>query len=177
MTLVIKTTVPPLTLAEAARKAILAVDVDQPVANVLTMEQVVTRSVAERRLATLLLSLFAALALALAGIGLYGVMAFNVANRTREIGIRMALGAQANDVLGMVLKQGGSLVGVGVVIGLAGALGATRLMKTILFHTGSTDPLTYLVTPLVLASVALTACLIPARRAAKVDPMVALRHE
>lgn len=177
MTLVIKTAVEPTTLAEPARKAILGVDPDQPVAEIITMEQVLIRSVAERRLATMLLSLFAGLALVLAAVGLYGVMAFNVANRTREIGVRMALGAQAGDVLGLVLRQGGRLIGLGVIVGLAGAFGVTRLMSKLLFQIGAADPLTYLVTPLALAAVALLACFIPARRAARVDPMVALRSE
>ena len=125
----------------------------------------------------LLLSLFAALALVLAAVGLYGVMAFNVANRTREIGIRMALGAQAGDVLGLVLCQGGKLVGLGVVFGLGGAFGVTQLMKTLLFHIQPTDPATYLAAPLLLGLVSLLACWLPARRAARVDPMVALRYE
>lgn len=177
VTLVVKTAVQPLTLAEPVRKAILSVDSDQPVADVLTMAQVLARSVAERRLAMLLLSLFAVLALVLAGVGLYGVMAFNVVNHTREIGIRMALGARQDDVLGLVLKQGGSMVALGLVFGLAGAFGVTRLMKTLLFQVGATDFATYLATPLLLAIVALLACWLPARRAARVDPMVALRAE
>jgi len=176
MTLVIKTAVPPLTLAEPARKAVLSVDSDQPVADILTMEQILARNAAERRLAVLLLSLFAALALVLAAVGLYGVMAFNVANRTREIGIRMALGAQAGDVLGLVMRQGGKLVGLGVVFGLGGAFGATQLMKTLLFHIQPTDLATYLAAPLLLGFVSLLACWLPARRAARVDPMEALRE-
>jgi len=177
MTLVIKTEVPPLTLAEPARKAVLSVDSDQPVADILSMEQVLARNVAERRLAVLLLSLFAALALVLAAIGLYGVMTFNVANRTREIGIRISLGAQAGDVLGLVLRQGGKLVGLGVVFGLGGALGVTQLMSTLLFHVQPTDLATYLAAPLLLCLVSLLACWLPARRATKVDPMEALRCE
>jgi putative ABC transport system permease protein len=177
MTLVIKTTVPPLMLTEPARKAILSVDSDQPVADIFTMEQVLARNVAERRLAMLLLSLFAALALVLAVVGLYGVMAYNVANRTREIGIRMALGARAADVLGLVMRQGGSLVGLGVVFGLAGALGVTHMMARLLFQTNPIDLATYLATPLLLGLAGLVACWLPARRAAKVDPMEALRYE
>ena len=177
MTLVIKTEAPPLTLLESARKAILSVDSDQPVADILTMEQVLARNVAERRLAMLLLSLFAALALLLAAVGLYGVMAYNVANRTREIGIRMALGAQVADVLGLVLRQGGSLVGLGVVFGLAGALACTHLMTRLLFQVTPTDLATYLATPLLLGFAAFVACWLPARRAAKVEPTEALRCE
>src|SRR6185369_3805747 len=107
----------------------------------------------------------------------YGVMAFNVANRTREIGIRMSLGAQAGDVLGFVLRQAGKLVGLGVVFGLGGALGVTQLMTTLLFHVQPIDLATYLAAPLLLGLVSLLACWLPARRATKVDPMVALRCE
>ena len=177
MTLVVKTALEPMSLAGTVQKAVLSVDSDQPVADILSMDQVLARNVAERRLAVLLLGLFASLALALAAVGLYGVMAFNVANRTRDIGIRMALGAQARDVLGLVLRQGGRLVGLGVVLGLLGALGVTRLMTSLLFQVAPTDLVTYVATPLVLGWVAFVACWVPARRAARVDPMEALRYE
>lgn len=177
MSLIVKTAVAPESLAEAVRNRILSVDPDQPVAEILTMEQVLARTVAERRLAMLLLSLFAGLALVLAAIGLYGVMAFNVARRTREIGIRMALGAQAGDVLGLVLRQGGKLVGFGVVAGLTGAFAVTQLMRTLLFQIHPTDAVTYTATPLLLALVALLACWLPAHRASRLDPIAALRKD
>ncbi|MBL9137385.1 MAG: ABC transporter permease [Verrucomicrobiales bacterium] len=177
MSLVLKTAVAPQALAETARHRILSVDPDQPVAEILTMDQVLARTVAERRLAMLLLSLFAMLALVLAAIGLYGVMAFNVAHRTREIGIRMALGAQAGDVLGLVLRQGGKLVGFGVVAGLVGAFAATQLMRTLLFQVRPTDAVTYAATPLLLGLVALLACWLPAHRASRLDPIAALRKD
>ncbi len=164
-------------LTSAVRNAVLSVDPGQPIHNVKTMEQVVADSVSDRRLNTLLLSVFAAIALTLALIGVYSVMSYLVAQNTREIGIRVALGAQMRDVLRLVVGQGMVLVAIGVVIGIVLSFGLTRLMETLLFGVTSTDPLTFAVSPLIIGVVALVACLIPALRATKVDPMVALRHE
>jgi putative ABC transport system permease protein len=130
-----------------------------------------------RRSLTFLLSAFAFIAVMLAAIGLYGVMNYNVAQRTREIGLRVALGAQSSDVLRQVLRQGMTLVAIGIVIGILGAAAVTQLMKSLLFGTNANDPVTFIVVASVLWAVALMACYIPARRATKVDPMVALRYE
>jgi putative ABC transport system permease protein len=175
--LVVRTKIPPLNLADQIRKEILAVDPDQPVSNVRTLEQAVARSLATRRLALTLLGVFAGIALLLAGIGLYGVMAYSVAQRTQEIGIRMALGAMRRDVLGMVLRRGMSLTLLGVLMGLIGSMLLTRYMTAQLYEISPTDPLTLTSVALFLMGVALVACLIPARRATKIDPMEALRYE
>jgi putative ABC transport system permease protein len=175
--LVVKTEGDPLALAGTVRKTVWEVDRDQPVSNVRTMEDVLSGSIARQRFSTLLLGVFAGLALVLAAVGIYGVMSYSMAQRTREIGIRMALGAQKRDVLKLAVAQGLKLVAVGVVIGLAGALALTRLMTSLLFGVSATDPATLVTISLILVAVALLASYIPARRAAKVDPLIALRYE
>jgi ABC-type antimicrobial peptide transport system permease subunit len=141
------------------------------------MDHIISQSLAARRFAVILLAVFAALALVLAGIGIYGVISYIVGQRTHEIGIRMALGAQRSHVLKIVLGQGARLALLGVVIGLAAAAGLTRLMGTILYGVSATDPLTFAAVAMVLTLIALAACYLPARRAVRIDRLVALRHE
>ncbi|HKG48721.1 MAG TPA: ABC transporter permease [Pyrinomonadaceae bacterium] len=176
-TLVVRTAGDPRPLAPAIRDQVLAVDPNQPVYDVKTMAERVAVTLETRRFAVVLLSVFGALALVLAAIGLYGVLAFAVSQRTREIGIHMALGARARDVLLMVIRQGMSLVLVGVVIGVAGAFALTRTIRSLLFEIGPTDSLTFVLVSLLLAAVGFIACYVPARRATKVDPLIALRYE
>jgi len=159
------------------RAEIAALNKDQAVFNVRTMEQIVLQSVAPRRFSMTLLTVFAAVALALASIGIYGMMSYAVAQRTREIGLRMTLGAQRGNVLKLVIGQGMKLALAGVGLGLIASLMLTRTIKNLLFGVSATDPLTFLGITLLLTLVALLACWVPARRAAKVDPMVALRYE
>jgi putative ABC transport system permease protein len=175
--LAIRTSVDPLSLAAAARNEIHQVDPEQPVSNVRTMDQVLGEETASRRLGTSLLTIFAGLALLLATVGIYGVLAYFVVQHTQEIGLRMALGAQRGNILALVLKKGMILALIGVVIGLAIALTLTRLMGSLIYDVSTTDPLTYAVIAGVLLFVALLACYLPARRATKVDPMVALVYE
>jgi putative ABC transport system permease protein len=175
--LLVRTNSEPLNLVAPVRSQISALDKDQAVFNVRTMEQMLSQSVAARRFSMILLAVFAALALALAAVGIYGVIFYSVAQRTREVGIRMALGAQTMDVLKLVVRDGLRLVMIGVAFGLAGALMLTRLMTTLLFAVTPTDWFTYATVALGLVGVALLACYIPARRATKVDPLVALRYE
>jgi putative ABC transport system permease protein len=175
--LVVRTTGDPRPLAPAIREQVLSVDKYQPVYDVKTMDERVAATLDTRRFAMVLLGIFGGLALLLAAIGLYGVLAFAVSQRTREIGIHMALGAQARNVLAMVIKQGMSLVILGVVIGVGGAYAITRAMQSLLFGVSATDALTFVAVPLLLALVGFGACYIPARRATKVDPLVALRDE
>ncbi len=177
MSVVVRTLSDPTALAAAIRRETQAIDPAQPVFNIKTMETVIAESVSDRRLNMVLLGVFSGLALLLAVIGIYSVMSYTVTQSTRELGIRMALGAQARDVLKLVVGQGVTLAAVGLVIGLVAAFALTRLMATLLFGVGATDPLTFASVSALLIVVALLACAIPARRATKVDPMVTLRHE
>ena len=177
MYLTVRTKADPLTVVDSVRSAVRELDKDQPISSVNTMEELLARSLASRRFNLLLLTLFALTALMLATIGLYGVLTYSVAQRTHEIGIRMALGAQASDVLKLAIGRGIKLALLGVLIGAGGALVLTRFMKSLMFDVSGTDPLTFAATALLLIVVALVACYIPARRAAKVDPMVALHYE
>jgi putative ABC transport system permease protein len=174
---IVSTEVEPLSLAATVRKTVWEIDKDQPVSDISTMEDVLSESVARQRFSMLLLGIFAAVALALAAVGIYGVMSYSVAQRTREIGIRMALGAQGRDVLKLVIGQGMRLAFIGVTVGLIGAFALTRLMQSLLFGVSATDWLTFVVIAFLLAVVALLACYLPARRATKVDQMIALRYE
>jgi putative ABC transport system permease protein len=175
--LAVRTTGDPLSVAAAVRQAIWSVDRNQPVSNIRTMDEILSEEVAQRRIGMTLLAAFAALALLLASLGIYGVLSYSVAQRTHEIGIRMALGAGRKDVLQMALADGMRLAAAGVVIGLGASFALTRLMERLLFGVSASDPLTLGGVTLLLVAVALVACLIPARRATKVDPVVALRTE
>jgi len=167
----------PLALSSAAQGAVASVNKDIPLAYLRTMQDMVARSVLRHKFAMLLLSIFAGLAMLLAAIGLYGVMSYTVSQRTHEIGIRMALGAQRDDVLKLIVGQGMGLAGLGVAVGIAASLALTRLMSTLLFGVSARDPITFGALAALLAALALIANYVPARRAAKVDPMVALRNE
>ena len=167
----------PMSLVPAVRKEVNGIDPEQPVAAIRTMDEWVNRSTATPRYRTTLLGLFAAIAMILAATGIYGVMSYSVAQRTHEIGIRMALGARQGDVRRMVVGQGMLLVAVGLGIGLLTAFGVTRVMNTLLFQVTAKDPLTFLAVAGLLSIVAFVACFIPARRATKVDPLTALRYE
>ena len=167
--------VAPTSVSQAVRQALLSMQL--PAANVQTMEQMMLDSTAQTNFDLLLLSIFAGMALFLAAVGIFGVMSYTVRQRTREIGIRMALGASKGNVLRLLVGEGSVLTAIGVGIGIAGALGLTRLLSSLLYNIRPTDPLTFVIAALVLALVALLACYIPARRATKVDPMVALRYE
>jgi putative ABC transport system permease protein len=164
-------------LAPAIRNAIWSVDKDQPITRVATMDSLLAATAAERRFALILFEAFGLVALVLAAIGIYGVLSGNVTERRREIGIRLALGAQASVVLKLVLWQGLKLSVIGIALGLLGALALTSLLQSLLFGISATDPLTFVVIALLLLSVALSACWFPARRAMRVDPLVALRYE
>jgi putative ABC transport system permease protein len=177
MALVLRSTGDPLSLVSALRDAVQEIDPELPIYDVMTMKARLSHSVAGRRFNLSLLGGFATLALLLAGIGAYGVIGYMVSERTREIGIRMALGAQRRDVLSLVVGQGMGLALLGVGIGLGASLALSRVLQTLLFEIEPTDPLTFATAPLVLAAVVLIGCWLPARRAASVDPVEALRYE
>jgi putative ABC transport system permease protein len=177
MFVVVKTDGDPNRVVGAVRGAVWEIDKDQPIYDVRTLGERLDLTVAQPRFNTLLLTVFSALALVLAAVGLYGVMAYSVAERTRELGIRMALGAEPRDILKLVVKQSLILTVVGVGLGVAAALSLTRVMSSLLYDVSATDPVIFVGVSLLLALVALAACLVPARRATKVDPMAALRYE
>jgi putative ABC transport system permease protein len=177
MTVAVRTQGSPLGLSSAVRSQILAVDPDQPVAQIKTMEQYVDASTAQSRMSTILLIVFAALAAVLAGVGLYGVMAFSVAHRSHEIGVRMALGAGTPGVLKLIVTQAMAMATIGALIGAGGALGLTRLLSGLLYGTSATDPIVFGAVPLAVLAIALAACGLPALRATRIDPIVALRYE
>jgi putative ABC transport system permease protein len=167
----------PADLASALRAAVWGLDRQLAVAKIRTMDEVIRESTAPRRFNLFLLAAFAALAVVLAAIGIYGVISYSVAQRTHEFGIRIALGAEPGDVVRQVVGQGAILMGLGILVGIIGALGLSRLMSNMLYGVKPTDPLTFIIVSTVLTGVALLASYVPARRATKVDPMAALRHE
>jgi ABC-type antimicrobial peptide transport system permease subunit len=161
----------------AIRRIVAAIAPDVPVANVETMDDIIDRNVVDRRQQMILLGAFAALALVLASIGLYGVLSYAVTQRSREIGLRMALGATGSSVVRMVVRHGLLLTGIGIAIGLAGSWAATRSLKNLLYGVSATDPVTFAEVAALLTLIALAACWIPARRASQVDPITVLREE
>jgi putative ABC transport system permease protein len=177
MAFTLRTAGDPDSVVNSAREAIWSVDKNQPVIRVVSMEEAVKETMAIRRITMSLLALFGVAALSLACVGAYGVISQGVIQRTREIGVRMALGATRQNVLAMILREGARLALVGAAIGILLAFLLTRLMSSMLYGVSAHDPLTFLIIPALLFAVALAACLIPARRATKVNPMVALRYE
>jgi len=167
----------PAHLASALRGAVTALDANEATSAIRTMDDLISTSLAQPRFSTLLLGLFAAIALTLAAIGLYGVISYAVSQRTREIGVRMALGAGPRDIVRLVVGQGFRMTAIGLAIGLAGAFALTRLLSGLLFEVTPYDAASFAGLPLLLAAIALAACWIPARRAARVDPLISLRDE
>jgi ABC-type antimicrobial peptide transport system permease subunit len=175
--LALKTDVAPETVTRAVEEVIWRYDADQPITGVATMAEIVDRSIGSERFNMLLLGLLAGIALLLAVVGIYGVIAYVVSQRTREIGIRIAMGARGGDVARLVLKQGLGAVLLGIVIGFAGALASTRLLTGLVYGVSTTDPVTFVAVSLLLALISALAIALPARRASRVDPLVALRYE
>ncbi|MGH9311201.1 MAG: FtsX-like permease family protein, partial [Vicinamibacterales bacterium] len=177
MTLYVRTSVPPASIIAAVRREIQALEANLPVPNIETVAESLGTSLYAPRMGAWLLGVFGGLAVLLAAVGIYGVLSFSTARRTREMGIRLALGAEMRDVFLLVLRDGMLLVLVGITIGIAGALAAGRSVTSFLYGVTPTDPRTFAATALILSAVALAACAIPARRAMRVDPIVALRQE
>ena len=175
--IVVRTAADPAALASAVREEIRKFDPNLPISHLLTMEQLLADSLSQQRFLTLLLGIFAALALLLSAVGIYGVLSYTVGERTNEIGIRMALGAAQTDVLAMVIGQGAKLAVIGVAIGIAGGLAVTRLLSTLLFGVSAKDPVVFCAVAVLLLGVAVAACYVPARRAMQIDPLAALRYE
>ena len=177
MSLVIRTHDDPATLVPAIRKAIWSVDKDQPIVRVTTMDRLLAASESERHFALIVFEVFALVGLVLAATGIYGVLSGSVTERTREIGVRAALGASRGDILALVIRQGMTLTGLGVAIGLTGAVAASRALITLLFGVSRLDPTTYVGVVTLLLGVSAVACWVPAWRAARVDPSITLRAE
>ena len=177
MQVVVRTTGDPVIAASTVRQDVARIDAEQPISDVRTMDDRIGRSLAARRFNMILLAVFASLALTLAGIGIYGIVAYAVTERTHEIGVRLALGAQRRDVMAMIVAQGMAMAAAGVAVGVVSALLLTRLMTSLLFGVSAADPVTFAAIPLLLAAVAFVACYVPARRGTRVDPLVALRTE
>jgi putative ABC transport system permease protein len=177
MTLVVRTSVDPASVTGAIRQAVLEIEKDQPISESKTLEQLFSESVSRQRFAMLLLAVFAGIAMVLAAVGIYGVLSYSVAQRTHEIGIRMALGARVTDVLRLVVGRAVALTLIGVALGLGGSFLITRVMSTLLFGVTATDPFTFIAIPILLTLVSLLASYVPSRRATRVDPTVALGYE
>jgi putative ABC transport system permease protein len=177
MTYVVRTANDPTTMLQAIKGEVWAVNKNLPFASIYTVDDLVSRSLGERRFNLLLLGAFAVIALTLASVGIYGLISFSISRRTHEIGVRMALGAARRDIMKLVLREGLMLTAVGVALGFAASIALTRLLASLLYGVSATDPLTFIAIPVILAGVALVACFVPARRATRVDPMVALRYE
>src|SRR6266550_2929577 len=177
MVLTMRSNEDPRSLASAVRREIQSIDLDQPIANVRTLETVTADSIAPRRMSMVLLGAFAGIALLLASVGIYGVISYLVVQRTHEIGVRMALGAQRSDVMRLIVGHAAKLVGIGTTIGLVLAFLSTRLLSVLLYNVGAFDLTTFLFVTIALAAVALLASYIPALRAARADPVAALGHD
>jgi putative ABC transport system permease protein len=174
---VVRTSLPPAAAGRQIRDAVMAVDPEQPVFGMMTMDERIARSLGEQRAPTMLLSMFSVVAVLLAVVGIYGVLSYSVGQRTTELGVRMALGAETGNVLALVLGQGAWLIGTGLVIGVLTALMLARFLGSLLFGTSMFDPLTYGLVALLLVAVGIAACTLPAWRATRISPVSALRHE